>query len=335
MTSVVGHDAAVAALLGAAASDTLHHAWLLAGPEGIGKAMVAQAVAVRLLAEASTPGVLAEGLAVPDDHPTRSLITAGSHPDFRLLRRLAKDVDKPGEDVARSITVAQVRSLGAMFATAPSLGPRRVVAIDAVDDLERSGANALLKNLEEPPVGTIFLLVSHAPGRLLPTIRSRCRLLRFEPLAVDAVAALIGRARPDLTDADAAALAAVSGGAPGRGLRYAGLDLPGLDAAIMGIASDGDPGNVQRAKLAKALGGKAAAARYELFLNRAVRFIAATAKRRSGAALAVALDAHAAARELAGAALGLSLDPAATVFEMAGIVAGLHRSPAEASPARP
>ena len=105
-----------------------------------------------------------------------------SHPDFKLLERLPK---ANSEELARSITVDQVRGLQPLFATTPSLSPRRVVLIDAIDDLERSAANALLKNLEEPPAGTIFLLVSHAPGRLLPTIRSRCRLLRFDPLDDD------------------------------------------------------------------------------------------------------------------------------------------------------
>ncbi|WP_174292003.1 DNA polymerase III subunit delta' [Sphingomonas bacterium] len=324
MTPIVGHEPAAAALLGAAASGSLHHAWLLAGAEGIGKASFAGAVALRLLAEAASPDGLPPGLGVAHDHPARALMLAGSHPDFRLLRRLPKDTDKPDEDLARSITIAQVRSLGAMFATAPALGSRRVVVVDAIDDLERGGANALLKNLEEPPAGTVFLLVSHAPGRLLPTIRSRCRLLRFEPLAADEVAQVIRRAQPDLHDDEVTTLSTASGGSPGRGLRYAGLDVAALDAALAAIAQDGDPGNARRSQLARTLGAKAAHPRYELFLERTTGFLAAEARRRSGAALAVALDAHAAARDLAGAALGLSLDAAATVFEMAGIVAGLH-----------
>src|SRR3546814_10670046 len=103
---------------------------------------------------------------LPADNPTRALIAAGSHPDFRLLQRLPKDADKPGENLARSITIAQVRTLQAMFATTPSMTPRRVVLIAAVDDLERGGANALLKSLEEPPAGTDFLPVSPQPGRV-------------------------------------------------------------------------------------------------------------------------------------------------------------------------
>ena len=328
MTSIVGHDAATAALIGAAEASALHHAWLLAGPEGVGKASFAIAAALRLVAGTSAGA----GLEIADDHPARSLMRAGSHPDFRLLQRLSKDADKPGEDLARSISIAQVRTLGFMFATAPATGSRRVIIVDAIDDLERGGANALLKSLEEPPASTVFLLVSHAPGQLLPTIRSRCRLLRFGRLTDEEVAAVISRSRPELAEAEVAALAKASEGSPGRGLRYAGLDVAGLDAALAGIAKDGDPANRRRSQLAKALATKTAQPRYELFLDRAIGFVADAARHRTGAALAVALDAYAAARDLGSAALGLSLDAAATVFEMAGIVARLHA--AEASPSR-
>src|SRR3712207_4232904 len=108
------------------------------------------------------------------------------------LERLPRD----GE-LARSITVDQVRGLQRLFATTPSLSPWRVVVIDAIDDLERPAANALLKNLEEPPANSLFLLVSHAPERLLPTIRSRCRQLRFSALQPDAMAAALGGAIED------------------------------------------------------------------------------------------------------------------------------------------
>ncbi|RZM18555.1 MAG: DNA polymerase III subunit delta', partial [Sphingomonas sp.] len=255
----------------------------------------------------------------------RSLIEAGSHPDYRVLARLPKDPEKPDQDLARSITIAQVRMLQPLFATTPSMSARRVVVIDAIDDLERGGANALLKNLEEPPAGTIFLLVSHAPGRLLPTIRSRCRLLRFEALGQDEVTKAIRALRPEADDEEVAALVRASDGAPGRALRYAGLDIAGIDSALAEIARDGDRDNGRRLKLAKALGGKTSQPRYEAFLDRAQAFVADQARTRSGPALRTALDAHAAARDLAGAAVGLSLDAQATVFEMAGIVASLRQ----------
>ncbi|MET4898555.1 AAA family ATPase [Sphingomonadaceae bacterium jetA1] len=324
MTLPVGNDAAQAAFAAALDGAKLHHAWLLAGPEGVGKAGFARAAATRLLARASGQGGLPPGLAVPGDHPTAKLMAAGSHPDFRVLARLPKDADKPDQDLARSITIAQVRTLQPMFATAPAMGPARVVLIDAIDDLERGGANALLKNLEEPPAGTVFLLVSHAPGRLLPTIRSRCRLLRFERLADGDVARVLRQQLPEAQEEEIATLVAVADGAPGRALRFAGLDIAGLDQAIARIAETGDPGNAERVKLAKGLAGKASQARYEAFLDRAPAFIAHRARGRSGPGLKVALDAYAAAQDLAGAARGLSLDAQGTVFEMAGIIATLR-----------
>ena len=322
--TIVGNRAGQAAFRAALSGPAMHHAWLIVGPEGVGKARFAQAAGMRMLAESAGARGLPDGFAVPASDRTRSLIEAGSHPDFRLLRRLPKDAEKPDQDLARSISIAQVRGLQPMFATTPSMGTARVVVIDAIDDIERAGANALLKNLEEPPAGTIFLLVSHAPGRLLPTIRSRCRLLRFDALNDDDVASAIRAVRPDAPDDEVSSLVRASGGSPGRGLRFAGLDIAGLDAAIDAIAADGDPDNMRRVKLAKALGAKAAQPRYEAFLDRAPTIIAGLARTRHGSALAQAIDAHGRARDLAGAAIGLSLDAQATVFEMAGIVAGLH-----------
>ncbi|MEG3164095.1 AAA family ATPase [Sphingomonas sp. PB2P19] len=323
MTAIQGNAAAQAAFLSAMTSGSLHHAWLLTGPQGVGKASFARMAAIRMLADGAGGAGLSPGLSVPAGHPTRALVEAGSHPDFRVLARLPKDPEKPDQDIARSITIAQVRTLQPMFATTPSMSSRRVVLIDAIDDLERGGANALLKNLEEPPAGTIFLLVSHAPGRLLPTIRSRCRLLRFEALADEDVAAAIRAVQPEADEAEIQTLVRVSDGAPGRALRYAGLDIAAIDDAIARIAGEGDRDNSHRLRLAKSLGGKAAQPRYEAFLDRAPTFIAQAARTRSGPALRSALDAHAAARDLAGAAIGLSLDAQATVFEMAGIVASL------------
>lgn len=323
MTPVVGHTAAQGAFLAAMRGGALHHAWLLAGPEGVGKATFARAAALRLLAEAGGGPALPAGFDVPAGHPARALVEAGSHPDLRVLTRLTKVSDTGAETVARSITIDQVRGLLPMFATTPSIGARRVVIIDAIDDLERAGANALLKSLEEPPAGTVFLLVSHAPGRLLPTIRSRCRLLRFSPLDEAQARQVVRAALPEANEEEVAATARAGEGSPGRALRYAGLDVAGLDQAIERLMRADDPSNAGRVRLAQSLSGKAAQPRYEAFLDRAPAAIAAAARTRSGDALRPALDAHREARELAGSALGLSLDPQATVFEMAGILARL------------
>lgn len=315
MTSLVGNVAARAEFDAAVAGGAMHHAWLLTGPQGVGKATFARDAAARLLAQSAGDA---------GGERTRALIAAGSHPDYRELARLVKE-ERGETRAARSITIAQVRALQPLFATTPSLGPRRVILIDAVDDLEREGANALLKSLEEPPAGTLFLLVSHAPGRLLPTIRSRCRTLRFglvDDAGVRAVLlAHLAGTRADEIDA----LVRAGGGSPGRALRYAGLDLGGIDSALASIARGGDRTNAERARLAKALSAKAAQPRYEAFLERTPEFIALQAPHRIGEDLRTALDAYGDAQAIAGAARHLSLDPGATVFELAGVVARLAR----------
>lgn len=320
---LLGNESAREALAAAMTSGVLHHAWLIAGPEGVGKGAFARQAAARMLAEASEPQKLSPGWEVPETTQTAHLIAAGAHPDYRELVRLPKDAAKPDEALARSITIAQVRSLQPLFATKPSMSARRVVIIDSIDDLERGGANALLKNLEEPPAGTIFLLVSHAPGQLLPTIRSRCRLLRFEPLGAEQVAGILRSEIPEASASEIDALVRAGEGSPGRALGFAGLDLAALEGDMAALAETGDPSNAVRSRLAKLLGAKAAQPRYEAFLYRSPSFIAERARTRSGEGLRTAIDAYAAARELAGAATGLSLDAGATVFEMAGLIARL------------
>ncbi len=319
MTELYGHREAVAAFRAALDSGRLHHAWLITGPRGIGKATFARKAALRVLAQGAGP-VPRSGLDVPDDHPAAKLMAAGSHPDFMTLERLPKD---SGTDLARSITVAQVRGLSRLFATTSSLSPWRVVLIDSVDDLEPSGANALLKSLEEPPPHSLFLLVSHAPERLLPTIRSRCRTLRLGPLGRSDMDAALRTVLTEATPREIDALAEAAGGAPGRALAYQGLDVDKLDAAMRAIAQGGDPTNEQRAALAQSLALKAAQPRYEAFLARAPSFIAAEARRRRGPALAEALKLWEQANALSTIALRQSLDAQATAFEMGGLIAGL------------
>ena len=323
LAEIHGHDEAAAALLAAMHAGALHHAWLITGPPGIGKASFARAAAARLLAEGAEPGVLPPRLGLPAHNRTRSLLAAGAHPDYRALRRLPKKDGKDGE-LARSITIDQVRALAPFLGTMPSMSARRVIVIDSADELERPGAsNALLKSLEEPPAGTIFLLVSHAPGRLLPTIRSRCRVLRLEPLDDTAMRVALTQAKPEVSADEIAALVRAGAGSPGRALRYAELDMGEIDDALHAIARDGDPAIARRTRLAKALSAKAAQPRYEAFLDRVPGIIAEAAQDRRGAALAVALDAYARARDVAGAARGLSLDASGTVLELAAQVARL------------
>jgi DNA polymerase-3 subunit delta' len=315
-----GHQEAVAAFTAGFAAGRLHHAWLLAGPEGVGKALFADKAALRVLAEGAGPGVEAPGLDVPDDHPVARLAAAGSHPDLMRLERLTRE---GGTELARSISIDQVRSLQRLFATTSSLSPWRAVVIDAVDDLERGAANALLKNLEEPPPFTLFLLVSHSPERLLPTIRSRCRLLRFAPLGGDAMTSALRSSLPDADEEEIAALAQIGAGSPGRAIAWRGLDIGALDKAMESLVKSGDPANARRSALAQSLALKSAQPRYEAFLARAPARIAAEARARGGPARAEALKLWERATGLAGSARRHSLDPMSTVFELAGMLAAL------------
>ncbi|SEJ41117.1 DNA polymerase-3 subunit delta' [Sphingobium sp. AP50] len=318
MTLLLGHDAQARTLIDAARSGRMHHGWILSGPKGIGKGSFARALALRLLADAAGPPVEGEGLSVPESHPVRRLIEAAAHPDYAELAPLEKETG-----TARNISVDQVRGLGRLIQSAPSLSSRRVVVIDSADDLERGAANALLKTLEEPPADMIFLLVSHAPGRLLPTIRSRCRLLRFDPLDRATMRMALKAADETLSPQEVDALVRAGDGSPGQALRYAGLNLSEIEQILGSLAAQGDPGNRQRLALAKALALKSAKPRYEAFLERAPAFIAQAARTRHGPALGTALTHWEKARHLAGVAVILSLDPAAVVFELAGHVAAL------------
>lgn len=332
MTSLLGHDAQAQAFLSAMRGERLHHAWLLTGPRGLGKASFAKAAALRLLAEAAGPPPGGSGLDVAEDHPIARLFRARSHPDYRLVERevwkkpdeiLPLDERKGDEALGRNIKVLQIRWLDRILSVAPSLSPRRAIVIDAADDMERGAANALLKSLEEPPAGTVFFLVSHMPGRLLPTIRSRCRTLRFAPLSDEHMRVVLRRELPEADPIELDALVKAGEGAPGQALRFAGLDIGALDTALETMARTGDPSNMIRITTAKSLALKAAQPRYEAFLERAPAFIAARAKNRRGAALDQALDLWSKARDLAGGAIGLSLDPQATAFQLGSYVAAL------------
>jgi DNA polymerase-3 subunit delta' len=320
VTPLFGHEEAVTAFRDSLDAGRLHHAWLISGPEGIGKALFARKAALRVLA-AGQGRVDAPGLDVPDEHPAARLMAAGSHPDLMQLERLPKD--NGAGDLARSITVEQVRSLSRLFSTTASLSPWRVVVIDAIDDLERPAANALLKNLEEPPAHSVFFLVSHASERLLPTIRSRCRQLRLASLADDAMTSALRAAVPDADAAEIAELKAAGAGSPGRALQFRGLDIAALDRAMADLVREGDPTNARRAALAQSLALKSAQPRYEAFLARAPSLIAREAKARRGVALAEALRTWERAQGLASTASRLSLEPESIVFELAGMLASL------------
>jgi DNA polymerase-3 subunit delta' len=277
-----------------------------------------------VLADAAGPPIELPGLETPEDHPIAKLIAAGSHPDMRVLERL----ENPKTGVlARNITVDQVRGLAELFDLTPSMSPWRAVVIDNADDLEKSAANALLKMLEEPPANCLFLLVSHAPGRLLPTIRSRCRRLDFQPLGDDAMTSLLEIQLPATKESERSRIVAKAGGSVGRALAFAALDLGKLEEAASRILRDGDPTNARRSALAIELGRRGAGERYAAFLDLVPALIARQARGLKGRELERAHDAYTRSRELAALAPRVSLDPASTVIQLGGILASVAVRP--------
>lgn len=203
-----GHEAAERTLLDAYRSGRIPHAWLIGGSPGIGKATLAFRMARFVLAhpDPTAPAVQkATTLAVSSGHLVSGLIGAQSHPDLLVLERTLSDTGK----LRTVIRVDDARKVASFLAATAGLGGWRVVIVDAVDDLNAESANALLKGLEEPPARTLFLLVSHAPGSVLPTIRSRCHRLLLRSLAPDELAQALAAATGE--EADPAVVAASEG----------------------------------------------------------------------------------------------------------------------------
>ena len=283
---MIGHGEAEAAVLEAWQGGRLHHAWLLAGPQGMGKAAFASRIARFLV----THGRAGQGQDISIDDPgdvaAGRLVDAGNHPEIVHLTRQLKDKSK---ELARNITIDQVRGVIRRLHLSLSLGDWRVVIIDAVDDLETDGANALLKTLEEPPAQTLFLLVSHSPGRLLPTIRSRCRILRFQPIDRDVMTGWLHELRPILDRTDVRAVVAASGGVPGKALTLIDSDVAVMEKKLLAIATSGDPGNLLREALAREVGGTSNRARLELLIDIVPGLLADLARERPIADLAPVL----------------------------------------------
>jgi DNA polymerase-3 subunit delta' len=222
-----GHEAQEAAFESARARGRLHHAWLFTGLEGVGKATFAYRAARRLLGAPADPS---HGLLGADpEHPVSRQVLVRSHPDLLVLERVGED-GKP----RKVIPVDEARRLGEFFSKSPASAPHRVAIVDAADDLNANAANALLKTLEEPPPRGVLLVVSHSPGRLLATIRSRCRRLAFRSLDLEGAAAFV-QARLEVNDEEALRLSRMSGGAPGRAFSLAAGGALELDDAARDI----------------------------------------------------------------------------------------------------
>lgn len=333
---VIGQDKAIHDFLDATRAGRLHHAWLITGPRGVGKATLAWSIARWLLA-----GADGADLSLPPDDPITRRVAALSEPRLHLVRR---GFDEKSGRLRAEITVDETRKLQSFFHLSATDGGHRVAIIDAVDEMNISAANALLKLLEEPPQGAVLLLVAHQPARLLPTIRSRCRELRLSPLSP----ADMGRALDNLgAEGDSDRLSALAAGSVGEALRLQGqgglelyqritdlfATLPRMDRGLAG-------------KLADRAGQRATADGdpFDLFITLADRFLSRLSRaallgpplpeaaQGEGALMARLAPDQAAARQWAEAAAQLSararagravnLDPSALVMDMLIQLAG-------------
>ena len=231
--TLIGDEAAQAEILSAWNKGRFPHAFLIGGPEGVGKATLAYKIARFMLA---SPKAGARSLDIPADHPVARQIAALSHPDFLLLRRIAPE---EGKALPTEIKVEEIRKLVKFFGTTAAAGGYRVCIIDALDDLNKSGANSLLKILEEPPARSLFLLVSHSPGRLLATIRSRCQKISLRPLSVEEVTSAVKNIAGEIEDLPADKIteaAAASGGSVRHALSLLmgqGLEVRGMTEKLL------------------------------------------------------------------------------------------------------
>lgn len=295
---LIGHQQQQAIFEQALASGRLHHAWLLAGPQGIGKRRFADVMAARLLGPES-----------------QRLMAAGSHPDLRAI--IPPETGKGSATSA--IVVDQLRELGPFLHSHPSLARYRVLIIDPVDSMNTSAASAFLKELEEPRPHSLFLLISHAPGRLLPAIRSRCRLLRFQPLDVADVRAVLALARPDLEDSRLDELSGLADGAPGRMLSLLLHEMDRLRDGLRSAAGD----DSKALSLARSVQGAGTGDRFETLAAAALAELARAARLQPSPER---LAAHAEARRLADESVRLAYDRPQVTLALAALIARADQS---------
>jgi DNA polymerase-3 subunit delta' len=297
--------------------------------KGMGKGAFAERVARFLVTHGEGGDRQAVTLDDIGDQAAARLVDAGNHPEILRMARQPKDKTK---ELARNITIEQVRQMIRRLHLSLSLGDWRVIIVDAVDDLETDGANALLKTLEEPPAKTLFLLVSHSPGRLLPTIRSRCRTLRFQPVERDVMTTWLHELRPDARDAGGTRNRSRVGGVPGKAIALIDSDVATMEKKLLAIATTGDPENRLREALAREVGGTSNRARLELVIDIVPGLLARLARERPVAEIAPILAQWDRVQRTVRDAIRGSYDGAMVGFEIGNCLAEL--APRSGQPAR-
>ncbi len=286
----------------------MHHAWLLTGRRGVGKGAFALAAARELVGGPPT----------------------GDHPDIIVLTHLPKDDKEAGKrdegkpyEVNRNIKIDQIRAMQHRLTTRPTLGERRAVIVDPADDMESSASNALLKSLEEPPVGTFFLLVAHRLGRLLPTIRSRCRILRFPLVDDNEIDSILQREMPRADGPTRAAAVAAAGGSPGAALDFVELGLGDLHGLMKRLVHEGDADFVLRGAMAEAIGARPSRQRQLAAIELARAVVVDEMRGVAIPQVPVLADAHNELAVLAAQAPTYNFDPGLLVLEIGSLLAKL------------
>jgi len=274
---LIGHKAAERTFVEAFQGDRLHHAWLITGPKGIGKATLAWKFAKFLLTQPEPEdvgGLFGDDISSDIDSAALNYdadsadikrIEAGGHGGLLPVQRTENE--KTGK-LRNDIVIGDIRRVNYFFSQTSAEGGWRIAIIDAADEMNRNAANALLKILEEPPEKSILFLIAHAPGKLLPTIKSRCRALKLKALPEESVQAVLAARYPELGTEELLALARLSDGAPGRAIELqeqGGIELyrqmGGLIAAMPRL-------NIPEVhKLAGQLGPVKSDGRYQLFIQ--------------------------------------------------------------------
>jgi len=310
--SYIGHEPAWREWRAALGGERMHHGWILSGRRGVGKSAFALAAARELVAEAGVPQ------------------PAGEHADIITLTNLPKDDveakkrddGKPFE-LKRNISVDQIRRMQQRLTTRPTLGSRRVVIIDPSDDMEKGASNALLKSLEEPPVGTFFVLIAHRAGQLLPTIRSRCRILSFPEVSEGDMQAVLARETPQAAPAMRDAAIAAASGSPGAAIDFVELDLGQMHGLMRQIAERGDASFALRGQLADAMGPRPSRPRQLAAIELARAVVTGRMHQVSRANIPALVETHSDLVRLAGQAPTFNFDPGLLVMEIGTLLSHL------------